>query len=79
MKRSIEHRIQDEAKQTRDLVLKTCAVQDMNAIRSQGNVSGLPKSEVDDFVKFNEDLKLNEELRMQFVSIVDFLSSRNLF
>lgn len=67
MKRSLEHRIEESAKTTRELILRINGCEDVDRIMALGNIPDLPLSSLANFMFFENLLKTDNELRKKLV------------
>ncbi|CAI6370452.1 unnamed protein product [Macrosiphum euphorbiae] len=62
VKRSLEYKITEEAKQTRHLFASHNNIGDINKIMQEENLDDMPKLNLEDFQQFDNELKNNLEL-----------------
>ena len=67
MKRSIEYRVQEEAKITRSLIATTKSTIDIETIMKEDIMIDLPKTTLEDFLYFDKQLKVDIELMKKMV------------
>lgn len=67
MKRSIEYRVQQEAKITRSLIATTKSTTGIETIMKEDIMIDLPKTTLEDFLHFDKQLKVDVELMKKIV------------
>lgn len=83
VKRSLEYKITEEAKQTRHLFASHNNIGDINKIMLEENLDDMPKLNLEDFQQFDNELKTNLELVKKLVKLLlklhSFIWFVNLF
>jgi len=75
MKRSIEYRVQEEAKITRSLIATTKSTTDIETIMKEDIMIDLPKTALEDFLYFDKQLKVDEENGEKYLNLYCYILS----